>query len=317
MELSVPRCSSSRSRRLRAVATKRRLWELSKSEHAVGMDPMASTFYPAEFYMASHHFLATLISQTSNVCQAILESVTQQKVPFHPEESGHDDDRGVQEEFVPHSAYVANEDSIEFQDVPPDMSVEKIAPTLNPDDQAIQMKYEARFIGNPWFFLLPEECARISSTSLSNRENCHWGRNVHHDTYVTEGYEAPKSDASIIIDTQLAEDACGQVSPPSLATSPWEVAASAGRDGQEQSASALADQGAVDARTAVMMLDMNDMVQAELERIRQNTEKRFVAFEADIEMILNDRSRLATENRELQRKYQSLKDMYLDLCAKS
>ena len=118
-------------------------------------------------------------------------------------------------------------------------------------------------------------------------------------------------------DTQLAEDACGQVSPPSLATSPWEVAASAGRDGQEQSASVLADQGAVDARTAVMMLDMNDMVQAELERIRQNTEKRFVAFEADIEMILNDRSRLATENRELQRKYQSLKDMYLDLCAKS
>ena len=59
------------------------------------------------------------------------------------------------------------------------------------------------------------------------------------------------------------------------------------------------------------------MVQAELERIRQNTEKRFVAFEADIEIIMNDRSRLATENRELQRKYQSLKDMYLDLCAKS
>ena len=59
------------------------------------------------------------------------------------------------------------------------------------------------------------------------------------------------------------------------------------------------------------------MVQAELERIRQNTEKRFVAFEADIEMILNDRSRFATENLELQRKYQSLKDMYLDLCAKS
>jgi len=110
-------------------------------------------------------------------------------------------------------------------------------------------------------------------------------------------------------DTQLAEDACGQVSPPSLATSPWEVAASAGRDGQEQSASALADQGAVDARTAVMMLDMNDMVQAELERSRQN--------EANIERILKDRSRLATENRELLRKYQSLKDMYLDLCAKS
>ena len=189
MELSVPRCSSSRSRRLRAVATQRRLWE-----HAVRMDPMASTFYPAEFCMASHHFLAILISQTSNVCQAILESVTQQKVPFHPEESGHDDDRGVQEEFVPHSAYVANEDFIQFHDVPPDMSVEKIAPTLNPDDQAILMKYEARFIGNPWFFLLPEECARISSTSLSNRENCHWGRNVHHDTYVTEGYEAPKSE---------------------------------------------------------------------------------------------------------------------------
>ena len=162
------------------------------------MDPMASTFYPAEFYMASHHFLATLISQTSNVCQAILESVTQQQGPFHPEESGHGDARGVQEGFVPHSAYVADEDSIESQDVPPDMSVEKIAPTLNPDaedDQAFQMKYEAKFIGNPWFFLLPEECARISSTSLSNRENCHWGRNVHHDTYVTEGYEAPKSDA--------------------------------------------------------------------------------------------------------------------------
>ena len=63
--------------------------------------------------------------------------------------------------------------------------------------------------------------------------------------------------------------------------------------------------------------DLNDMVQAELERIRQNIEKRFVACEADIERILNDRSRLATENRELQRKYQSLKDMYLDLCAKS
>ena len=41
--------------------------------------------------MESYSVIATLISQTSNVCQAIFESVTQQQGPFHPEESGHGD----------------------------------------------------------------------------------------------------------------------------------------------------------------------------------------------------------------------------------
>ena len=80
--------------------------------------------------------------------------------------------------------------------------------------------------------------------------------------------------------------------------------------------------------TDMVATDINDRIQAELERFRQHTEKRFDhmvqaelersrQYEANIERILKDRSRLATENSELLRKYKSLKDMYLELCAKS
>ena len=304
MELSVPRCSSSRSRRLRAVATKRRLWELSKSEHAVGIDPMAPTFYPAEFYMVSHH-LATLISQTSNVCQAILESVTQQKVPFHPEESGHDDDRGVQAEFVPDSAYVAVEDSIESQDVPPDMTVEKIVPTLNPDAEN-----EAKFIGNPWLFLLPEECAMISTTCLSNWENCH-----------RRCTELSNCHRRIIIAQLQEKTAQFQQELESLRTVNANL--------KFMNAKLVAENKEV---TDMVATDMTDMVRAECERLSSQQAESLTALQNDHIEIQNDHikrlsqkadtnekecTKLATENRELQRKYQSLKDMYLDLCAKS
>ena len=84
--------------------------------------------------------------------------------------------------------------------------------------------------------------------------------------------------------------------------------------------------------TDMVATDMIDMVRAECERLSSQQAESLTALQNDHIEIQNDHikrlsqkadtnekecTKLATENRAIQRKYQSLKDMYLDLCAKS